>query len=227
MRCWGTCGEAWLSLLRHVIDAGELEIDDRGPVLEAPPHLFEIDHPSWDDPVLRRFAEPAVAELYARKFTEDHVIAPFKYSYGGRLRSLAGVDQLAWAREVLRSRPHSKSAWVSLTVPGERADAVPCLSALAFRIRHGVLAMSAVFRSQNAYTAYLNYLPLRAVQTDVAVALGLSCGSMRVYIDIPHVYVADLEGVRAVLSAAPATGTPGETRAAIPGPASRLGRDHC
>jgi hypothetical protein len=36
-----------------------------------------------------------------------------------------------------------------------------------------VVRMPAVFRSQNAYTSYLNYLPLRDVQAHVATALAL------------------------------------------------------
>jgi thymidylate synthase len=195
-----TCGEGWLGLMRHVIGAGEHADDDRGPVLEAPPMLFEMASLSWIDPVLQPVAEPARVALYARKFTENTVVAPFKYSYGARLRGLAGVDQLGWACDLLAARPWSKSAWIPLTVPGERPDAVPCLAAVALRLRHGELMMSAVFRSQNAYTAYLNYLPLRAVQAEAAVTLGAPCGPMRVYVDVPHVYVGDIGRVTEILS---------------------------
>jgi thymidylate synthase len=199
-----TCGEGWLALLRHVTSAGEQAEDDRGPVLEAPPTLFEMACPATEpgaDPVLRAASEPAKVALYARKFTEDQVVPPFKYSYGQRLRHLQGVDQLGWACDLLANRPSSKSAWVPLTVPGERPDAVPCLAAVALRLRQDKLTMSAMFRSQNAYTAYLNYLPLRAVQTQVATRLGKPCGPMQVYIDVPHVYLADLAMVTRILTA--------------------------
>jgi thymidylate synthase len=205
IRQWATCGQAWVALMRHVTDAAEPADDDRGPVLEGPPALFEMTWLGWDDPLISRFAEAAEVERYTRKFTSTSVCAPFKYSYGARLRDFQGVDQLAWARELLGRRPYSKSAWISLTVPGERPDAVPCLTALAFRIRHEVLQMSAAFRSQNAYTSYLNYLPLRDVQTGMANSLGLACGPMRVYVDVPHVYIADADKIKAVLSAVPAS----------------------
>jgi thymidylate synthase len=113
------------------------------------------------------------------------------------------VDQLAWVSRLLTERPYSKSGWISLTVPGERPDAVPCLTGLSFRARRQALHMSAVFRSQNAYTCYLNYLPLRDVQGEVATVLGLASGVMRVFVDVPHLYVADAGRVDAVLSAAP------------------------
>ena len=201
MHQWPTCGQAWVALMRHVTDAAELADDDRGPVLEGPPVLFEMAELGWNDPVISRFGQSSAAELYARKFTSTSVWAPFKYSYGARLRQLQGVDQLAWVRQLLTERPYSKSGWVSLTVPGERLDAVPCLTGLAFRARRRALQMSAVFRSQNAYTCYLNYLPLRDVQAEVAAALGLPSGTMRVFVDVPHLYVADADRVGAILSA--------------------------
>lgn len=190
--------------MRHVTDAAELADDDRGPVLEGPPVLFEMTELGWNDPVISRFGQVSAAGLYTRKFTSTSVCAPFKYSYGARLRQLQGVDQLAWVSRLLTERPYSKSGWVSLTVPGERPDAVPCLTGLSFRARRQALQMSAVFRSQNAYTCYLNYLPLRDVQSEVATALGLPSGAMRVFVDVPHLYVADAGRVDAILSAAPA-----------------------
>jgi thymidylate synthase len=204
MRLLATCGQAWIALMRHVIDTAEPADDDRGPVFEGPPVLFEMSQLGWDDPVISRFAEASAVQLYTRKFTSTSVCAPFKYSYGARLRDLQGVDQLAWVKRLLSERPHSKSGWVSLTMPAERFDAVPCLTGLSFRVRREELSMSAIFRSQNAYTSYLNYLPLRDIQSDIAAFLGLPCGPMRVYVDVPHLYIADADKVKAILSAIPA-----------------------
>ena len=201
--CWRTCGQAWLALLRHVLAGLTPAPDDRGPVLEGPAALFEIGSFSRADPLLRRYGHPARMDLYDRKFTEDAVRPPFRYSYGARLRDFHGVDQLAWAAALLTARPYSKSGWISLTGPAEDFTAVPCLAALAFRLRSRELRASAIFRSQNALTAYLNYLPLRDVQDAMARRLGLPCGPMRVYVDVPHVYAADLPEVRRILRAAP------------------------
>lgn len=199
---WRTCGEAWIALLRHVWMVGEAGLDDRGPVLEAPPLLFEIAALGWDDPIIHAYGDADAIARYSAKFTRTDVVPPFKYSYGARLRELQGVDQVAWVTGLLRSRPWSKSGWISLTVPGEREDAVPCLAALAFRIRSRRVAMTATFRSQNAYTSYLNYLPLHDVQLEVAERLGLPPGAMRVFVDVPHLYIADTGEVAAVLAGA-------------------------
>ncbi|WP_285776780.1 hypothetical protein [Microtetraspora sp. NBRC 13810] len=177
--------------------------DDRGAVIEAAPVLFEIDDVRGDDPLLAVHGDARQVPLYASKFTTQRVVAPFKYSYGARLRGHQGVDQLAWVVDLLRTRPYSKSGWISLTAPGEVPDAVPCLTGLAFRLRGGHLVMTAAFRSQNAYTSYLNYLPLRDVQREVARDLRTACGPMRVFVDVPHVYVADAAKVATILHAMP------------------------
>jgi thymidylate synthase len=200
MERWHTCGEAWIGLMRLVWTRGEAGLDDRGPIIEAPPRLFEIATLGWDDPIVRAYGDADAVARYTAKFTRTDVVPPFKYSYGARLRDLRGVDQLDWVTGLLLSRPWTKSGWISLTVPGERRDAVPCLAALAFRIRSRRVAMTATFRSQNAYTSYLNFLPLREVQLEVAERLGLPTGAMRVFIDVPHIYLADAGEVAAVLA---------------------------
>ncbi|MFC7591416.1 hypothetical protein ACFQYP_52770 [Nonomuraea antimicrobica] len=116
--------------MRHVWSAGKPADDDRGPVIEGPAVLFDIARVSGDDPIIARYGDPDRLALYRRKFSEEVVVPPFKYSYGARL-----AGQLGWAADLLRVKPYSKSAWISLTAPGEEYDAVPCLIGLAFRIR--------------------------------------------------------------------------------------------
>lgn len=183
---WASCGEAWIRLMRHVWSAGTLADDDRGPVIEAPSVLFEIARVSGDDPIIARYGDADRLALYRRKFSEQTVVPPFKYSYAARIGG-----QLGWAADLLRLKPYSKSAWISLTTPGEAYDAVPCLIGLAFRIREGALLMTATFRSQNAYTSYLNYLPLADVHAAMAAKLEVERGPMRVFVDVPHLYLSD------------------------------------
>lgn len=181
-------------MMRHVWTAGTLADDDRGPVIEAPSVLFEIAEVRGDDPIIARYGDAERLALYSRKFSEDTIVPPFKYSYGARIRG-----QLAWAADLLRVKPYSKSAWISLTIPGEPYDAVPCLIGVAFRIRDGALAMTATFRSQNAFTSYLNYLPLAEVHASMARDLDLDRGPMRVFVDVPHLYLADSTQVLRVM----------------------------
>jgi len=201
---WETCGQAWLALLRHVWAQGEAGLDERGPIIEAPSRLFEIAALSPDDPILREYGK--------RRLGTASETA--KSCWAGRLRELQGVDQLRWAVEVLRARPWSTRAWISLTVPGDRAESVPDLIGLGFRIHGTRLVMTAVFRAQDALSAHLSYVPLRAVQQEAADRLGLPAGPLRIIVDMPYIYVADADRVAAIIAEAPGGETSGTSGAA-------------
>ncbi|XVQ13076.1 hypothetical protein ACQP1W_11155 [Spirillospora sp. CA-255316] len=225
---WETCGEAWIALLRHVWSAGEAGMEDLGPIIEGPPALFEIASLSWEDPLLRehgdrgRLVGPAHertrggprpehrAEHRAtdHRATEhratDHRVTDHRvFEHRARMRDQNGVDQLRWVTGLLRARPWTTSAWISLTVPGEPAGTVPRLVALSFRIRGYRLIMTAMFRSQDVSHGYMSYIPLRGVQLEVAEELGLPSGPLRVFVDVPHIRVADAERVAGILTALP------------------------
>jgi thymidylate synthase len=226
---WETCGEAWIALLRHVWAAGEAGMEDLGPIIEGPPALFEIASLSWEDPLLREHGdrgrlvapahertrggtgpEPRAAERRAAEpRAADHPAAERRATdhraveYRARMRDQNGVDQLRWVTGLLRARPWTTSAWISLTVPGEPAGTVPRLVALSFRIRGYRLIMTAMFRSQDVSHGYMSYIPLRGVQLEVAEDLGLPSGPLRVFVDVPHIRVADAERVAGILTALP------------------------
>ncbi|WP_433326936.1 hypothetical protein [Spirillospora sp. CA-294931] len=197
---WETCGRAWIAVLRHVWSAGEAGMVERGAIIEGPPILFEIASLSWEDPILREHGDRSLIVRWAEDRPRGG--GP-RGEYRARLRDLNGVDQLRWVADLLRARPWTTSAWISLTVPGDTAEAMPYLTALSFRIRSYQLIMTAMFRSQNIHRSYLSYIPLRDVQLEVAEQLGLPAGPMRVFVDVPHVEVADADRVATILAAIP------------------------
>ncbi|GAA1823434.1 hypothetical protein [Actinomadura chokoriensis] len=199
VRRWETCGQAWIGVLRHVWTAGEAGLEDGGPIIEGPPLLFEIASLSWEDPILHEYGDRTRLVRRAQERTRRVV----RGRYWPRLHDLDGHDQIRWVVDLLRARPWTTSAWISLTIPGEPADGLPALTALSFRIRGYRLGMTAMFRSQNVHRGYLMYIPLREVQTGVADALGLPAGPLRVFADVPHIHVEDAERVASVLAAVP------------------------
>ncbi|MFA1539574.1 hypothetical protein [Actinomadura monticuli] len=199
VRRWETCGQAWIGVLRYVWAAGQAGLEDGGPIIEGPPLLFEISSLSWEDPILHEHGDRARLVRRAQERTRRVV----RGRYWPRLHDLDGHDQIRWVVDLLRDRPWTTSAWISLTIPGEPADGLPALTALSFRIRGYRLIMTAMFRSQNVHRGYLMYIPLREVQVGVAEKLGLPAGPLRVFVDVPHVHVADAERVASVLAAVP------------------------
>lgn len=199
VRRWETCGQAWIGVLRHVWAAGEAGLEDGGPIIEGPPLLFEITSLSWEDPILHDYGDQARLVRRAQERTRRVV----RGRYWPRLHDLDGHDQIQWVVELLRARPWTTSAWISLTIPGEPADGLPALTALSFRIRGYRLMMTAMFRSQNVHRGYLMYIPLHEVQAGVAGELGLPAGPLRVFVDVPHIHVGDAERVASVLAAVP------------------------
>ncbi|MBO2463118.1 hypothetical protein J4709_36695 [Actinomadura sp. LCR2-06] len=199
VRRFETCGRAWIGVLRHVWTAGVAGMEDAGPIIEGPPLLFEIDSLSWEDPILREHGDRALIAHRARERGADAAAGRRR----PRLHDPAGADQLRWVAGLLRARPWTTSAWISLALPGGDPAAMPCLTALSFRIRGYRLIMTGMFRSQDVHRAYLAYVPLREVQLHVAEELGLPAGPLRVFVDVPHVRVADAERVAAVLAAMP------------------------
>ncbi|GAA4068880.1 MULTISPECIES: hypothetical protein [Actinomadura] len=200
VRRWDTCGSAWIAVLRHVWTAGEAGMEDRGPIIEGPPVLFEVTSLTWEDPILREHGDPAGE----RRGAEGRARPPAASERErARLRDLQDADQVRWVVDLLRARPWTTSAWISLAVPCEPRDAAPCLVALSFRIRAYKLMMTAMFRAQNVFRGYLSYVPLREVQLEVAEELGLPPGPMRVFVDVPYLRVADAERVARILTALP------------------------
>ncbi|WP_262403723.1 hypothetical protein [Actinomadura sp. CNU-125] len=199
VRRFETCGRAWIGVLRHVWSAGEAGMADRGPIIEGPPLLFEIAALSWEDPILREHGDRARLVRGAEERTRPDA-PPGGASGGPSGGPRPDADQIRWVTDLLRARPWTTSAWVSLTVPGEPADGP---AALAFRIRGYRLIMTAMFRAQNVHRAYLAYIPLREVQVGVAERLGLPSGPVRVFVDVPHVQVADADRVATILASQP------------------------
>jgi thymidylate synthase len=174
-------------------------MEDRGPIIEGPTALFEVASLTWEDPILREHTD-LVATL---RWVKGRPCRSAQEEYRARLRDMQGVDRLRWVVDLLRARPWTTSAWIALAVPGEPADAMPCLAAVSFRIRGYQLIMTATFRSQNVFRGYLSYVPLRGVQQEVADELGLPVGPMRVFVDVPYVEVSDAERVAGILTALP------------------------
>ncbi|NEP44617.1 MAG: thymidylate synthase [Okeania sp. SIO2H7] len=103
-----------------------------------------------------------------------------KYTYGQRLRSWFGADQIEEAIAKLIREPDSASCVMSLWDGGGnsfgRGDSSsdhqhggsPCLNHIWLRVNNGLLSMTAIFRSNDMFSAWpANAFGLRSLQTHI------------------------------------------------------------
>ena len=113
-----------------------------------------------------------------------------KYTYGTRLRTHFGVDQLQQVIDKLRDDPTAASAVCSLwDVNDHVKGGSPCLNHLWFRLTETGLTLTATFRSHDLFGAWLlNAYGLRELQREVAAAIGEPVAELIIYSQSAHIY---------------------------------------
>lgn len=195
-------GELWLSYMSHIVQNGSSVPDDREEILETGPVCCEVAHIDGEDPIIKRYADKTIIELYVKKMYAMELMPEFNSSYGDRLFNYDGVNQIQWLIEKLAKNQFAKSAAISLLKPQDTAPRIPCLVGLQPVLRHSTLTLNATFRSQNAFRAYGNFFGLSAILNEMAVALRVEPGSIRAFVVCPHIYRSDIKDAKEIINAA-------------------------
>lgn len=130
-------------------------------------------------------------DAYAASLIDNVEPLPGSYSYGQRLRTNGGRDQLAAAIENLRRFGDSRRAVAVLWDPVHDADSPqpPCITTIQFRVRDGQLHLTAHLRSSDLFRAWpLNALGLCRLQSHVAKELGAAPGTLTTISVSAHIY---------------------------------------
>lgn len=194
-----TLGAAWLSYNRAVLSKSVTMIDDREDIHESGPVSLVIEHVDHNDPIIRRFGDPHVIEMYTEKMFSMEIIEELNSTYGDRIFSNNGVDQFEWMISRLKNKWWTKAASISLLKPNDPGPRIPCLTQLQMVIRNGALQIHSVFRSQNVFRSYGNFIGIQALQKIAAEKLEVTPGSIYSYCICPHIYHSDVPKVQAVL----------------------------
>ncbi|MEM3564324.1 MAG: thymidylate synthase, partial [Candidatus Jordarchaeaceae archaeon] len=113
-------------------------------------------------------------------------------SYGYRLRNYRGRDQLQWVKEKLEKKPETKSATITMLMPGEDKAYIPCVSLLDFKVRNNTLHMTATCRSLDlGKKALFNFLALKRVADEIKDELDVPNLTLNIHIISAHVYEKD------------------------------------
>jgi len=194
-----TLGECWLGCIEQVLHYGNTHYDEDVMILEILGLCVEITAPSSKDDLIAKAGDKNVIDRMLRKFAKGVVMSDRPFTYGGLIYDFNGIDQFAWMIDRLKNKPESKSATVSLLIPGLNEPHLPCLNVLDAKIRGGKLELQFFFRSQNIFgRQYANLLALADLHENLAHQVGCEIGSMKGYIASAHIYEYDIPDAKAL-----------------------------
>lgn len=193
-------GPVWVEYMNATLEHGVWTYDDREEVLESPPIIFSISDFDDHEGILRRHGVERVIDIYVEKMFSMDLIEELNSTYGDRLFSNRGVDQIDLAVKKLSENPWAKSCFVPLVTPDDPGPRVPCLSAIQFAVRNERLQIYATFRSQNVFNSYGNFLGIRELQIKVSEMLKIEPGTVNFFVNFPHIYRSDVKQAKAILA---------------------------
>jgi thymidylate synthase len=194
LKC-ASLGQTWLNLVALTLHNGT-PLGDEGLEMLAVTTSFPID--SGPDAILARFGD---AQMMAEMSTVFFSDAPNRlgHSYAGLMRGPNGRQDLEDVISLLRAQPLSKRAVVTLcgNVDGE----VPCINAIQFLIREGVLQVIYFARGQDAFKKfYADGLCMAKMAQTVARRLDLATGWVTGFLGSSHIYHSDVPAIEELLA---------------------------
>lgn len=195
-----TVGEAWLKAVSHIIENGH-KIED---IVEVSGMIVSLDAGFIEDNIYQRFADKDIVKwMTNNNFGSSEPIEDWGYSYGQRLYSYRGVNQLDEVCRKLSNNSAAKSATISLGDPSsDFSGHMPCINVIDFKIRRGRLNLYCFFRSQDiGKKMCADMKSLGVIQETVAEKIGVNLGCISCYIVSAHVYTEDVPALTEALRA--------------------------
>nr|WP_296466892.1 thymidylate synthase [uncultured Acetatifactor sp.] len=195
-----TVGDTWVRYLRTVIKHGEYYHDEGERILELEDAVLCVEDDTENDPILEKYADMHLKELYLKKMQSTEIVKELNASYGKRIYDQLGVNQYQWCYERLKNKPESKAATMSLLLPDDPGPRIPCLNIIDFKLRNDVLYTKTFFRSQNAMNAYGNLCALFWLSGNMARDLNVKRGNLTCFIANGHIYEDRLSNAEQIVS---------------------------
>lgn len=194
--CFPSLGETWIAALAELERCAD-PVD--GQLLELRNLCVSFAWADFHaDPLLARFASAQHAAQMRKVFFSAEP-NQFGHSYADRLRGPQGRSDLTDVSELLRGDRSSKRAVATLVGPGD--GSVPCINAVHFLCRDGALTATYFARGQDMFHKfYADGLCIYEMAQRVAQAIALPVGGVTGFISSAHVYLNDMEEIRALLA---------------------------
>jgi thymidylate synthase len=193
MKClkFDALGETWINLVHVTLQAGLNEDSDYYELLGV-----RVSFPAaadQTDALVVQYGDSRLAAEMEKVFFSD-VPNSLGHSYARLMSGPAGRRDLQDIIDLLRARPSSKRAVVTLCGPGN--GNVPCVNVVQFLHRKGLLQTMYFARGQDAYRKfYADGLCVAKMARRVATALDLPPGRVEGFIGSSHVYHRDREAI--------------------------------
>ncbi|QDL11447.1 thymidylate synthase [Brasilonema octagenarum UFV-E1] len=169
-----TIAETWVKIIHLIKTTGTIrpsayegqwqELIDVMAVVTSEPENFYFPEPNYL-PINRDFLQEYISQTLDDAPNQEGV----KYTYGQRLRSWFGRDQIQQVIDKLVIDIDSARAVMSLwDVSNDANDSPPCLNHIWVRIVDNELSMTATLRSNDMFSAWpANAMGLRALQQHI------------------------------------------------------------
>ncbi len=169
-----TIAETWVKILHRIKSTGTIrptqygqwqELIDLTAIVTEEPDDFYFPDPNFL-PIQPEFIPDYIAQMLEDAPQQEGV----KYTYGQRLRSWFGRDQIQQAISKLQAEPDSSRVVMNLwdALDYENTDSPPCLNHIWIRIVDQELSLTATFRSNDMFSAWpANAMGLRALQRHI------------------------------------------------------------
>lgn len=173
-----TIAETWVKIIHLIKTTGTIrpnaydgqwqELIDLMAIVTSEPENFYFPEPNYL-PVDRSFLQEYISQI----LDDTPTLLGVKYTYGQRLRSHFGRDQIQLCIEKLCRDIDSARAVMSLWDVGlDCMDSPPCLNHIWVRIVDNELSMTATFRSNDMFSAWpANAMGLVALQRHIRDAI--------------------------------------------------------
>lgn len=193
--------DTWVKILNRIRTTGTLrpngydgqwqELIDLVAVVDDEPRSFFFPEPNYL-PISRDFIGNYIGQVLDDAPYREGV----KYTYGQRLRSWFGADQIELVIEKLIKEVDAASAVMNLwDVKDHLSGGSPCLNHIWVRVNGYKLMLTATFRSNDMYSAWpANAMGLRALQFHIIdeinrrVGLCLEAGPLITHSESAHIY---------------------------------------
>lgn len=169
-----TIAETWVKIIHRIKTTGTIrptgydgqwqELIDLVAVVTDEPNNFYFPEPNYL-PIDRNFLEEYISQILDDSPYREGV----KYTYGQRLRSWFGRDQIEQTIQKLIGEIDAASAVMSLwDVKDHEKGGSPCLNHIWVRVVENELSLTATLRSNDMYMAWpANAMGLRALQQHI------------------------------------------------------------